>query len=206
MWTGIVTGTLMFTSPMMFDHLGWRGVASATPNFMIWGGVPFFIGCIAYNFFSGNLLLAGSVTLQALVIAGAVMQVFSRGAKFSLFKPAEEMVYIGLDDESRTKGKAAIDVVGAQSGKSVGSVLQQALLIISGGTIGGILPVLAVFYAYMLRQWKISVADLAEHYDPAHVHRMSVLGSLDELDYDEGSGSEDEEGEVAVRLPSPAAA
>lgn len=32
-------------------------------------------------------------------------QVFSRGAKFSLFKPAEEMVYIGLDDESRTKGK-----------------------------------------------------------------------------------------------------
>ena len=57
-------------------------------------------------------------------------QVFSRGAKFSLFKPAEEMVYIGLDDESRTKGKAAIDVVGAQSGKSIGSVLQQALLIL----------------------------------------------------------------------------
>lgn len=58
------------------------------------------------------------------------VQVFSRGAKFSLFKPAEEMVYIGLDDESRTKGKAAIDVVGAQSGKSIGSMLQQALLIL----------------------------------------------------------------------------
>ena len=54
------------------------------------------------------------------------MQVFAKGAKFSMFKPAEEMVYIGLDEESRTKGKAAIDVVGAQSGKSAGSVLQQA--------------------------------------------------------------------------------
>jgi ATP/ADP translocase len=52
-------------------------------------------------------------------------QVFAKGAKFSMFKPAEEMVYIGLDEQSRTKGKAAIDVVGAQTGKSVGSVLQQ---------------------------------------------------------------------------------
>lgn len=53
---------------------------------------------------------------------------FAKGAKFSMFKPAEEMVYIGLDEESRTKGKAAIDVAGAQTGKSVGSVLQQARL------------------------------------------------------------------------------
>lgn len=52
-------------------------------------------------------------------------QVFGKGAKFSMFKPAEEMVYIGLDEESRTKGKAAIDVVGAQTGKSTSSVLQQ---------------------------------------------------------------------------------
>ena len=133
-----------------------------------------------------------ALSLQALVLAGAILQVFSRGAKFSLFKPAEEMVYIGergeagrervervgarphsasppasrlpagLDDESRTKGKAAIDVVGAQSGKSIGSILQQALLIISGGTLSGILPLLAVFYALMLGQWNRSVADLAE--------------------------------------------
>ena len=53
------------------------------------------------------------------------MQVFGKGAKFSLYKPAEEMVYISLDSESRTKGKAAIDVVGAQTGKSTGSILQQ---------------------------------------------------------------------------------
>ena len=58
------------------------------------------------------------------------MQVFAKGAKFSMFKPAEEMVYIGLDEESRTKGKAAIDVAGAQTGKSIGSVLQQACLCI----------------------------------------------------------------------------
>ena len=63
------------------------------------------------------------VLYQHVVIG--VGQVFAKGAKFSMFKPAEEMVYIGLDEESRTKGKAAIDVAGAQTGKSIGSVLQQ---------------------------------------------------------------------------------
>ncbi|EFN55123.1 hypothetical protein CHLNCDRAFT_134175 [Chlorella variabilis] len=183
MWTGIVTGTLMFASPLLFDRIGWRGVASVTPNFMLFAGLPFFAGCIAFTFMAGSLAVGpAGMVLFALVMTGAVMQVFSRGAKFSLFKPAEEMVYIGLDDESRTKGKAAIDVVGAQSGKSIGSVLQQALLILSGGTLGGILPLLAVFYAVMLRSWTRAVDDLAEHYDPSHAHRMSVAGSLDEDD------------------------
>ena len=60
--------------------------------------------------------------------AKIILQVFGKGAKFSLYKPAEEMVYISLDNESRTKGKAAIDVVGAQTGKSIGSILQQVSL------------------------------------------------------------------------------
>lgn len=204
MWTGIVTGTLMFTSPMLFDRIGWKGVASVTPKFMLWGGVPFFVGCIAYNFLAGPAVGAGLVTLQVLVVTGAIMQVFSRGAKFSLFKPAEEMVYIGLDDESRSKGKAAIDVVGAQSGKSVGSILQQALLILTGGTVGGILPALAIFYAVMLRKWNSAVADLAEHYDPAHVHRLSVMGSLDEGDGDESLTGEVLTTPLGLGEPSPA--
>lgn len=53
--------------------------------------------------------------LQGLVFIGAILYVVCRGAKFSLFKPAEEMVYIDLDVESRTKGKAAIDVVGTHA-------------------------------------------------------------------------------------------
>ncbi len=44
----------MFTSPLLFEKLGWKGVASATPNFMMYAGIPFFMGCILYNLFSGE--------------------------------------------------------------------------------------------------------------------------------------------------------
>jgi AAA family ATP:ADP antiporter len=55
-------------------------------------------------------------------MSGALLYVFGKGAKFSLFKPAEEMVYITLDEDGRTRGKAAIDVVGSQVGGVVGGV------------------------------------------------------------------------------------
>lgn len=44
----------MFASPLLFDRVGWGGVANATPNFMLWAGLPFFAGCIAYTFMAGK--------------------------------------------------------------------------------------------------------------------------------------------------------
>jgi AAA family ATP:ADP antiporter len=193
MWTGVSTALMMVASPLLFDMMGWAGVASATPNIMLIGGIPFFIACVLYSF-GGSALAAGMISLKGLVIGGALLHVFSRGAKFSLFKPSEEMVYIGLDDESRTKGKAAIDVVGAQSGKSIGSILQQFLLIfVTGGSVAGIIPVLGLCFVTMLGQWKRSIRDLADHGDPQHAHRASVMGSID---------SDGEEGEPQVSTVS----
>jgi hypothetical protein len=37
-WTGIVTGSLMLCSPFLFEKLGWRDVAGATPRFMMLTG------------------------------------------------------------------------------------------------------------------------------------------------------------------------
>lgn len=55
MWTGMVTGGLMLLSPTLFGALGWEGVAKATPRVMLLAGTPFFLGCIAYNFFLTGL-------------------------------------------------------------------------------------------------------------------------------------------------------
>jgi AAA family ATP:ADP antiporter len=101
------------------------------------------------------------VTLQGLVMSGALLYVFGKGAKFSLFKPAEEMVYITLDEDGRTRGKAAIDVVGSQTGKSGGSLLQQAMLLASAGSITGIMPVMFGVFFLMLRGWRAAVHELS---------------------------------------------
>lgn len=72
-------GTLMFASPLLFDRVGWRGVANATPNFMLWAGLPFFAGCIAFTFAAGGLpAVASRGVLMALVITGAILQVWGR--------------------------------------------------------------------------------------------------------------------------------
>ncbi|GBF96975.1 hypothetical protein Rsub_09772 [Raphidocelis subcapitata] len=172
-WTGVSTAALMLASPLLFERLGWRGVAGATPKILLYGGSAFFGAAIAYQHFFARAHAAaaaagaahpatGTWLLVGVVFGGALLYVWSKGAKFSLFKPAEEMVYLCMDEEGRTRGKAAIDVVGSQTGKSGGSLLQQALLVVSAGAISGpILPILFVVYFGILRGWLDAVRDLS---------------------------------------------
>jgi AAA family ATP:ADP antiporter len=88
-WTGIVTGTLMFASPALFARWKWRGVAGATPAFMLWTGLPFFVGCVLYNVAHPGPSLVGTAALRALVMVGAVLQV--RGG--SLQRASSRILY-----------------------------------------------------------------------------------------------------------------
>jgi len=73
------------------------------------------------------------------------------------------MAYIPLDQESKVKGKAAVDVVGARLGKSGGSLIQQGL-IVTFGSIAAITPYVAIILFGIIAAWIFAVRVLNKQF------------------------------------------
>jgi AAA family ATP:ADP antiporter len=103
-------------------------------------GLAFFALTIFGNFFAPLTAMLGLTPLMMAVFVGAAQNILSKSSKYSLFDPCKEMAYIPLDRESKTKGKAAIDVIGNPLGKSGGALIQQ-ILIFGVGSLAAATPV-----------------------------------------------------------------
>lgn len=142
---GTSATVMMFVGAKIVKGLGWRAGALVTPAMMGLLAIPFF-GC---------LILGGISSEKALLVAvyvGLLQNVLSKATKYAIFDPTKEMTYIPLDKESKTKGKAAIDVMGARLGKSGGAFAQQ-LLVICFGSIIGSAPVIAILFSLGILAW-----------------------------------------------------
>ena len=103
-------------------------------------GLSFFALTIFSGMFEPLTAALGTTPLMLAVVVGAIQNILSKSSKYSLFDPCKEMAYIPLDQESKTKGKAAIDVVGNPLGKSGGALIQQ-VLIFGVGSLAAATPV-----------------------------------------------------------------
>jgi AAA family ATP:ADP antiporter len=143
---------MLFVGGNVIRRFGWGTGALFTPIVLLATGVAFFAFVIFKAQLSGAIAAIGTTPLMLAVIFGTAQNIMSKATKYSLFDPTKEMAYIPLDQESKVKGKAAIDVVGARFGKSGGALINQAL-IVGLGSVALITPYVAAILFGIIFAW-----------------------------------------------------
>ena len=187
-YTGLVSIFLMlFVSGQLERALGWGVAALITPVTMIILGAMFFGTTITQSYgMSIGLEFLGNPVYIAILIGGA-QNVFCKAAKYSLFDPTKEKAYFPLNDDEKTKGKAAIDVVGARLGKAGGSLVTQVLIV----TVGGMpLPIMGAITFFIIGSWitsALSLSRILSDYDKGVVHKKEEELSNEPLNKGQGA-------------------
>lgn len=163
--TGAVTILMMlFVSSNVIRRFGWSIAAQITPIVLLVTGVGFFSFIIFKDSLAGFIAMFGTSPLMLAVLFGQAQNIMSKSTKYSLFDPTKEMAYVPLDQESKVKGKAAIDVVGARLGKSGGALINQGL-ILAFGSISVITPYVAGILFLIIFAWIWGARRLGQLYN-----------------------------------------
>ncbi len=156
----------MFIGSNILRNTSWYISAMFTPLMMLITGAIFF-GIIFYGDYLKNYwetVLKVSPLVIA-VMVGATQNILSKAVKYSLFDATKEMAYIPLDHDLKTKGKAAVDVIGGRLGKSGGAWIQSAFfMIMVGSNMLDLLPYFAVITLGIILIWTIAVKALSKEY------------------------------------------
>jgi AAA family ATP:ADP antiporter len=162
-WTGVASIVFMLIGANVLRRCAWFTAAIATPLMIFVTGLIFF-ACIVFKDSITPFVesFGGVKILEVVVWVGLLQNVLTKGVKYSLFDPTKEMSYIPLDDELKSKGKAAVDVIGGRAGKSGGAAVQFLLLnvIFVGSSLVQLAPVIALVFCGILLVWFYAVSGL----------------------------------------------
>lgn len=153
---------MLFVGGNVIRNYGWTVAASFTPIVLVVTGSLFFIFVIFKDYLAGPITALGTTPLMLAIYIGFVQNIMSKSSKYSLFDPTKEIAFIPLDEETKVKGKAAVDVVAARFGKSGGSMVQNVLLFF--GTLATITPYLAVVCLVIGGFWLSAVKVLSKDF------------------------------------------
>lgn len=157
--------TVIFLGGNSLRVFGWLFSAQISPILIGASGLLFFLMNLYPEMLSPICTLFGVTPLTVIVFFGAFQYILAKTVKYSFFDSTKEMAFIPLDQEAKTKGKAAIDVVGSRLGKSGSSWLQLALIEIVGtGSVLSITPFLLPFIIFTIASWMFAVRYLNKEF------------------------------------------
>lgn len=152
---GIVALICSPTGGYVIRKFGWLTAALLTPGIMLITGSIFFFSALFYS----KLTALGIV-----VLAGGMHSAIGKGVKYSIFDTTKEMAYIPLTEELKTKGKAAVELLGPKIGKAIGAIQAGIFFFFPNATYDTIAPLLTTLFIGVLAVWAISSAVIYKTY------------------------------------------
>lgn len=161
---GLIATVAALFMAKLIEKLGWTRTALITPVMMAVTCGGFFSFLLFHDYWPTSILaLVGTTPLAIAVFFGAAQNCLSKASKYSVFDATKEMAFIPLGQESKLKGKAAIDGVGSRIGKSGGSILYQGLIMIFA-SVSASAPYVAVILGVVIVLWMMAVRVLGKQF------------------------------------------
>lgn len=165
-YTGYSAMFFMLAGANIFKYFGWLTAALITPITIFVTGALFFLLVVFSDTMYANVAAMTLVNpLFLTVLVGTIQNVLSKGTKYALFDSTKEMAYIPLNQELKSKGKAAVDVIGARFAKSGGAHVQSLIfMIFPAATYTTIAPYLMIVFTIVMIVWLYDVKMLHKAY------------------------------------------
>lgn len=170
-WLGVMSMFFMLVGTNILRLVSWTKAALLTPAMFAITATMFFVfifGSLGGDSALLSSVVSGAAALQLAVYIGAGQNVLSKATKYSLFDSTQKMAYMPLDDELKTKGMSAVEVIGGRFGKMGGGVINSTLLMIfPAASLLDLTPILAVFCVVIIIMWITAVFALSGEYHSA---------------------------------------
>jgi AAA family ATP:ADP antiporter len=165
-WVGVCSFIItLFFGGLFIRSSGWHFCAQLPPIMIGITSLTFLVLFLNPEWISPLTSIFHRSPLMLIVIFGAFQNVITKVMKYAFFDATKEMAYIPLDMESKVKGKAAIDVVGARLGKSGAAWIQIVLIQIAGtGSVLSITQYIIPIIACTVLFWIFSVRSLNKQF------------------------------------------
>ncbi len=166
--SGIVTLLCVLLGSQIIRRFGWTVGATIPPLCTLISGLIFFTSTNFSVIESGIAAILSIQPALVALIAGTAQNIIIKSTKYTLFDATKEMLYVPLDSELKTQGKACTEVIGSKLGKSLGSLLQAgAFIIIPSATYGSIGTYLMTVFIMTCLVWYYAVHHLGKEYNKA---------------------------------------
>jgi AAA family ATP:ADP antiporter len=153
------------TTGKAIQRYSWTACALIPPIIVAGSAILFFQFIIFPNKLFAWIASALNMTpLMLCVTFGSLQNILSRASKYTFFDATKEIAFIPLSNESKLKGKAAIDGVGSRLGKSGGSVIHQGLILMFS-TVAASIPYIAAIFFVIVVIWALAIITLGKQFD-----------------------------------------